>query len=843
MSRAKKKQSGARTGDSARSVRPEDGAALLREGHWRRAIDFFKPLAKEDAHAREQLIIAYQGRARELADKGMYVEAAAMLESTVQLGAPRPDPVVYLPWLMQANWVGKGVELLMAGDDSWKNQHPDLWEKGQEWLAALLLTGQANVLPALPADSPLPAQKNLVLQALESWQKGDEITAGQVIRQLPLRSPFRRWRVFLQALLEPDHTRANRLLDTIPGDSLISPWVGIARAVREENMALVSALRSLPESGLRLAARILGIAEPRMRLFRDLVARAHEPGRLFSTILGAKNPPWPQQEAERACRAILPHHATSLAPYQNHFPPLPDWEASRLQAIQAERKHAWVSAIASWKRCIQELHQRAEEKDNRLLIAAIHRHLAPLLNRVGKESTSSLKTSLEFDPEHRETWLEVLTGETSNDQPSERRIWVEKALLRFPQDVTFLEAAMDLALATKAFKKAANLARKILDQDPIHRGVREKMIHAHLAHARKQVQAGRLDLAAKEMDQAQAMDRAETPHAMLIICRGLLEVARHNDDTARNLLATAAASLDFPLGTACLVAIEARRMRLPGGRLKTWQKDLETLLRATRDSASVVRMAEIVRRSSPTIDAAIRETLAPVQKELRRLAKTTWSRQTLEGLCEFWHENNLHTILHAHAKQGLLQWPDQPLWVYYDIHAQTEGNKQRIRSADWQALKQAARQARGAHDYRLAKRIELLLGWDDHDIFGYDRSPLDDDEDDFFGDKGPFGSLDSSQTPFGSMEDVPFMVFRTILEDALPGWRRKDRRVVRNLLLETLGSIPIPAEDLDHLIDLFLAEEMPETPGEPPRQETPKPRQGGSKKTPRHFPQAPQDHG
>jgi len=48
-----------------------------------------------------------------------------------------------------------------------------------------------------------------------------------------------------------------------------------------------------------------------------------------------------------------------------------------------------------------------------------------------------------------------------------------------------LEAALDAAIEAGAFKKAADIAREMLALDSINSGVRERLVEAHLAHARK----------------------------------------------------------------------------------------------------------------------------------------------------------------------------------------------------------------------------------------------------------------------------------------------------------------------------------------------------------------------
>jgi len=79
---------------------------------------------------------------------------------------------------------------------------------------------------------------------------------------------------------------------------------------------------------------------------------------------------------------------------------------------------------------------------------------------------------------------------------------LEQARIRWPENMRILEVALDTAIEAGAFKKAAGIAREMLALDSINSGVRERLVEAHLAHARKQIPKGRLDLARKELAQA-----------------------------------------------------------------------------------------------------------------------------------------------------------------------------------------------------------------------------------------------------------------------------------------------------------------------------------------------------
>ena len=79
------------------------GAALLANHDYKDAIDVYKLLLKRQPQAgwRESLASAYLERARELAGKGMYREAAILWENIPSLCGQIRQPEWYIDWLLQ----------------------------------------------------------------------------------------------------------------------------------------------------------------------------------------------------------------------------------------------------------------------------------------------------------------------------------------------------------------------------------------------------------------------------------------------------------------------------------------------------------------------------------------------------------------------------------------------------------------------------------------------------------------------------------------------------------------------------------------------------------------------
>ena len=84
-------------------VLADRGREALRQRRFKEAVEVFKQLARQDPRPEwaHRLADAYVGRAHALADKGMFKEAAMVLENTMSPDGTIREPVLYLTWLVR----------------------------------------------------------------------------------------------------------------------------------------------------------------------------------------------------------------------------------------------------------------------------------------------------------------------------------------------------------------------------------------------------------------------------------------------------------------------------------------------------------------------------------------------------------------------------------------------------------------------------------------------------------------------------------------------------------------------------------------------------------------------
>ncbi|MCC9000778.1 MAG: hypothetical protein LM522_15030, partial [Candidatus Contendobacter sp.] len=87
------------------------GDALLSARDYKGAIDIYKLLLKREPQAswREPLAVAYLERARQLAQKEMYREAAVLWENIPSLCSQAPQPDQYVDWLLRSSQYAKAM--------------------------------------------------------------------------------------------------------------------------------------------------------------------------------------------------------------------------------------------------------------------------------------------------------------------------------------------------------------------------------------------------------------------------------------------------------------------------------------------------------------------------------------------------------------------------------------------------------------------------------------------------------------------------------------------------------------------------------------------------------------
>ena len=529
---------------AARAELAERGAESMRLGRFKDAIEAFKQLARQEPRPewRQRLADAYAARARALADKGMFKEAAIVLENTLTPEGMVREPVLYLHCLIRQGQHQKAARIAQQCRSA-AAKTPEA-ARLAELAAALSLAVPAEI--AKPSDTGWTELAQATHAALAAWAQNkppEQVEA--LLTRIPLRSPFGPLRLVLKSLIAPPDAaeKALGLLSMVPANSAFAGFRAAAKA------ALANDAAALQEqwSGFRRAQRkfvadVRGLPAPMTELLQQIIdAERRGPTALLALLL-RPGLPLPADTLRSACLDLLPASPSSIQQFERRFGTLSAFDRSRALALAGEASGRWSQVQVDWERALASLSDRPAP-DARLAQAVVLRHLADLAQRHpeitprrGDDAAAEyLERSLDADPDHLTATLSLIEQHRSTNNTSAWHGLAERATRRFPDNTAVLMLAVDAAVERDAYKKAVGFARRLLALDPINQPVRQRMIELQLAYARKQMRAGRADLAEKALGQAEEWERADAPSASLRIGHALVTY-RDEDPAAERRL-------------------------------------------------------------------------------------------------------------------------------------------------------------------------------------------------------------------------------------------------------------------------------------------------------------------
>jgi len=704
---------------------PARAAEALQQGRFKEAVELFKPLVRQEPRPewKEALADAYGGRARALAAKGMFKEAAMVLENTLTPAGLLRDPHLYATCLIREGQQPKAAAYLLhcvASGALPAGQQAAL----EELTAALLVAVPLLPAPARP-DLPEAARwRELAAasrEALAAWVDGTPAEEmDRHLERISLRSAFRPIRLLLKSLTTlpsaPERTR--RLLETIGPGSPFFPFRQAAEAAVRAGPAFdADAWQRLTPAQQAFSAETGGLQAAAVQSL-DRLSRAARggPAALFSWLL--KQADLPQDEVRSACLNLLPQVPDRVPQFEKSFGPLPPLQRHRVQALAAEARGDWGAAERSWSRAAQ-LAGAGEDRTSRLSSGVIYRHLAHLAtlhpqiegDGEGDAEIFYLERSGEVDPDHVPTVLARIAYYREEAWEKDWHRLADEAARRFPDDGQILLQATQSAVARQAYRKAAGFARRLLTIDPINPGVRRQMIELQLAHARKQMRAKRPDLAAKELSQAAEWDRPDAPSGPLRIARGLVALQSGDKEQADAWLREGVALAGGGVAGWFRAVLEAELMRCAGGDARWLREELAAARRTPPTKEPVLAVASALGQAEAgESKRAVSGLLLGAHAWLEQGAGIAWSAAEFQLLADVFVRFDAFELLGTYARAARRREPANPEWRFHEIVARTRGNGNAMSMAETNELDDMAEAASERRDFHAARRIARFLG-------------------------------------------------------------------------------------------------------------------------------------
>ncbi len=708
---------------------PARAAEALQQERFKEAVELFKQLVRQDPRPewREALADAYGGRARALAAKGMFKEAAMVLENTLTEAGLLREPYLYVTCLIREGQQPKAAAYLLhcVASGAVPAGHQAAFE---DLTAALLVTVPVLPAPARPEPPEAARWRELAAvsrAALAAWVDGaspDEM--DRHLKRISLRSAFRPVRLLLKSLttLPPDPERTARRLETIGPASPFFPFRQAVEAAMRAGPGLdADAWHRLTPAQQAFAAETGGLQAAAVQsLGRLSTASRGGPAALFAWLL--KQADLPQDEVKSACLNLVPQIPDRVPQFETRFGPLPQLERHRVQALAAEARGDWEAVERYWSLAARQ-NSTAADRISRLSSGVIYRHLARLASLHpeiegdddgdGDGEIYYLERSGEADPDHIPTVLERMAYYRREAREKDWHRLADEAAQRFPDEGQILLQATQSAVARRAYKKAAGFARRLLTIDPINPGVRRQMIELQLAHARKQMRAKRADLAGKELAQAAEWDRPDAPSGLLRIARGLVELQSGEKEQAEAWLREGVTLAGGGVAGWFRAVLEAELMRCAGGDALWLREELAAARRTPPTKEPVLAVVSALGQVEVSEDRrALSGLLLGTQAWLEQGAGIVWSAAEFQLLDDVFGRFDTFELLGTYARAARQREPANPEWRFFEIVARTCGDGRAMTMAETHELDDMAEAASERRDFHAARRIARFLGMD-----------------------------------------------------------------------------------------------------------------------------------
>ncbi len=750
-----------------------NAAKLLAMGRYKEAIESYKRLLKKEQRDEWQTALAkaYLRRAQSLANKGMYKEAAVLWENRANLCTDKQSLDQYIYWLIRA---GRYIRAVRFFTESTEHLTDNAIQQLQAQFGALLLAGCSDVIETFPQDTPLFKQYAVIRGVLQAYFQGDDKSVELSLKKIPFRSPYRDFRPILKALLliEVDPNAANQLLEKVPADSVYAQFAALVRIVGQDGETLLTTLSKLSAQEQLFIAGLKGWDKEQLNVISRLQTAAKRDGSpkaLLEVVAATRKN---LGDNRQFCLALLPSYPAGVKFYENKFGSLSAFEKNRITALKYERQEQSEMADRYWRLCVENLKQSS---GNSRKAALILRHLVELAESKGEifddyQVPEDLAESLRLDPDDKASYLKLIQWYNHENDIKNYHKWVDTAIKQFPQDSEVLLTAIESATRKKAFKKAANFAKALLKVDPINIKARQIALFSHISHARKLIKSGKYELARKELEQGAHFEKNQ--HSGIVqINQGLLELqaegfiqpvtrkrsTRRKSKASefdlfelqqakkyklKNPKAIELLQEGFNSGTLCgffQLIVETKSQQLELANILPLLPKLDKRYLPTQHE--VLELLRLINAYSGV--TFLTEAVAPLTTLLQKAAKLDFSQEEILSICECFKKLEHYALVRQFAENALKRWPEQPVFVYYQIYSQSHSKKRfwHISNSDMARLTHAADKATEQGDQRTAMMIVKFLNGIRRSSF-FNPFVMDNFEDDFESDIEALKNMD-----------------------------------------------------------------------------------------------------
>lgn len=686
MARKKRKKRG-RKGRGKGTAALSDADFMLRlenalkAGKYQEAISAGKKLLGREisdelaGKARGLLWQAYRGRILALCSKNMFKEAVSLIDTAVTRCGDQDDMAgLRLSVCIRGGRWQEAVETWFERRNSLDNA-----AKAEVIFAAMALAGPENVAEiiksGLPGDSPVNLHLPHARQALDAFCEGqyyDE--ARRALKGIPFRSPYRDFRSLLSGcimLAEGDVKGAGNFFSKVDNDS---PWSKAASMLPLSDTSPEMLLEYISGSGHgddTMLAALLNLKPDDLKLLRE-IHRAEHNGMAMLRAIERYGKTLPKDVKRRLVIRLLPHAGEKIIDI-SEFRRLDDLEKHRLYALATELEHDFYAATMIWRDYLRLLPENTP--DARLRKAPVMRHCVSLMEKdpweYDKEDVVELLIdSLEYEPD-ADAYLEVIERLEALEDKRAYSI-LNDALKKFPEDVRVLVKAMEAASRRNAHKKAARIARQILELDPVNGTAKEFLLKSHLSHAFKLIRQYKFHLVEQEFEAAEKIDiRYPSWRGRPFMDHGLFLYMEDEEDRGNELIDRGCAINGLAVASRVLVLMDAFRMGLDASVCKKFEQQLRLNAKQAPVKGDALQIARLCMEHADTDRYDLEVVLKLLKGYLSRAVQLEWNMQEGMILCRGFYRAGLMVQLEKLAGKFHKACPDDKEFEAYFLLSRT----------------------------------------------------------------------------------------------------------------------------------------------------------------------------
>ncbi|MFT5730074.1 MAG: tetratricopeptide (TPR) repeat protein [Desulforhopalus sp.] len=387
------------------------GNLLIKQEKFPDAIAYYKDLLKLNEQ-REELLQgleqAYQGRIMALAAKSMFKEAIALLDVLIQRFPNAKTDLLKLNLMLQAGNYAEAVRL-------YSQCHDELAPKRQQQIEALfgaLLLADNNVkLDFFEPDSAIAQIYPNALAAIDISCSTQKDKVEEVLRQIPIRSPYRDLRTLLTGVhhFPFDKAKGIQILRKIDTESPYHYSAAAFLAATDSAKSLLANLVATPKADRSKLPGLNGLPVRLIRMLEKLADADDKPLLLHKIVLENERY-FIKEDIFELYRNIIPFCRAQAIQILTRTKTIGTAEKIRLCALAAEQDGRPISAVTYWSDYLKAIESNDSKNNNEF--ALVMRHQVKLMKQdryeySPEEVLSTMLKSLEYDPAHAQTWLDA----------------------------------------------------------------------------------------------------------------------------------------------------------------------------------------------------------------------------------------------------------------------------------------------------------------------------------------------------------------------------------------------------------------------------------------------------